>query len=304
MTVLIGSARINENGQLEGGKPGDQTGKEVCTEKWYLHSKGWTVIRAKDPKTRLLLAKNMQAACDNDKIGYSYWDHCLSLTEVVKKLNYDCSRVKTPVETNCAKLVRVCALYAGINVADFYTGDEVEKFKATGKVDILTATKYCEIPDYLETGDILVTSQKGHTAIVLTDGEKVMGKPYKVAHCVACHLRAGGSAKDAHIAYMHPGDIVSLKGWSATGWGYVVTPDWKIGYISPKFLEPVYKVKTTAKCWIRNGAGTHNSGLVVIPKGTTLAYKGGFDEVTGTTWYNLSYGGFSGFTSGKCLKAF
>ena len=302
MTVLIGSARINENGALEGGKPGDQTGKEVCTEKWYLHSKGWTVIRAKDPKTRLLLAKNMQAACDNDEIGYSYWDHCLSLTEVVKKLNYDCSKVKTPVETNCAKLVRVCALYAGINVADFYTGDEVEKFKATGKVDILTATKYCEIPDYLETGDILVTSQKGHTAIVLTDGEKVMGKPYKIANCIACHLRAGGTAKDAHIAYMHPGDIVSLKGWSATGWGYVVTPDWKIGYISPKFLEPVYKVKTTAKCWLRNGAGTHNSGLVVIPKSTTLSYKGGFDEVTGTVWYNLSYGGYSGFTSGKCLK--
>ena len=302
MTVLIGSARINENGALEGGKPGDQTGKEVCTEKWYLHSKGWTVIRAKDPKTRLLLAKNMQAACDNDEIGYSYWDHCLSLTEVVKKLNYDCSKVKTPVETNCAKLVRVCALYAGINVADFYTGDEVEKSKATGKVDILTATKYCEIPDYLETGDILVTSQKGHTAIVLTDGEKVMGKPYKIANCIACHLRAGGTAKDAHIAYMHPGDIVSLKGWSATGWGYVVTPDWKIGYISPKFLEPVYKVKTTEKCWLRNGAGTHNSGLVVIPKSTTLSYKGGFDEVTGTVWYNLSYGGYSGFTSGKCLK--
>lgn len=301
MMVLIGSARINENGKPEGGKPGDQTGKEVCTEPWYLHQKGWVVIRAKDINTRMKLAKDMQAACDNDKIGYSYWDHCMTLTDEAKKFGYDCSKVKVPCETNCAKLVRVCALFAGVNVADFYTGDEVEKFKATGKFDILTDAKYTKKPDYLEAGDILVTKEKGHTAIVLTDGANVVGKPYKITNCIACHLRESGSAKGKHIEYLHPGDVVSLKGFAPSGWGYVMTPSRNIGYVSPLFLAKATQIKIIAKAWLRNGAGTHNNGLVVIPNGTKLEWKGSFDEVNGTTWFGLSYGNCEGFTSGKCI---
>ena len=49
MAVKIGSARIDENGKAHGGQAGDQTGKEVSTQNWYLHSKGWRVFRAKNP---------------------------------------------------------------------------------------------------------------------------------------------------------------------------------------------------------------------------------------------------------------
>ena len=48
MSVIIGSARIDENGKAKGGKAGDQTGKEVSTQKWYKHTKVWRVFRAKD----------------------------------------------------------------------------------------------------------------------------------------------------------------------------------------------------------------------------------------------------------------
>ena len=40
MSVKIGSARIDENGHAHGGQSGDQTGKEVSTQAWYLSSKG------------------------------------------------------------------------------------------------------------------------------------------------------------------------------------------------------------------------------------------------------------------------
>ena len=47
-TVMIGSARIDENGNAHGGKAGDQkNGKEVSAQEWYKHSKGWRVFRAK-----------------------------------------------------------------------------------------------------------------------------------------------------------------------------------------------------------------------------------------------------------------
>ncbi len=42
-TVKLGSARIDENGHATGGKAGDQTGKEVSTQNWYKHNKGWRV---------------------------------------------------------------------------------------------------------------------------------------------------------------------------------------------------------------------------------------------------------------------
>ena len=50
--VLIGGASINEYGQNEGGQPGDQTGKEVYIQPFYVHSKGWNIIRAKDKVVR------------------------------------------------------------------------------------------------------------------------------------------------------------------------------------------------------------------------------------------------------------
>lgn len=302
MTVLIGSARMNENGQLEGGQPGDQSKKEVCTEKWYLHKHGWNVIRAKDPQMRLKIAQDMQAACDNDNIGYSYWEHCMSLFDEVKKYNYDCSKVKKKCETNCAKLVRIDALFAGSKVADFYTGDEVEKFKATGEFDILTDDKYCKSPDYLKMGDILVTKTKGHTVVVVSDGDKAVGKPHVISGCIACHLRASGSKAGKHIAYLHPGDIVSVIGYAPSGWAYVTTTDYKVGYVAPQYITPVKGVKTTGKLWLRTVAGTGNEGILVIPKGTTLDWNGVFATVNGTVWMNLSYGGSNGYASSNYLK--
>ena len=65
MSVKIGSARIDENGNAKGGKAGDQTGKEVSTQSWYRHGKGWRVFRAKDPAVAEKIAQDMQWACDN-----------------------------------------------------------------------------------------------------------------------------------------------------------------------------------------------------------------------------------------------
>ena len=44
MSVKIGSARIDEHGQAHGGAAGDQTGKEVSTQSWYAHTKGWVLL--------------------------------------------------------------------------------------------------------------------------------------------------------------------------------------------------------------------------------------------------------------------
>ena len=172
MAVKIGSARIDERGYASGGQAGDQTGREVCTENWYLSNQGWYVIRAKSDTAREKIAQDMEYACANNNIGYDQSQN-QTLWNVASKVGYNCSKVTTKCETDCARLVRVCVWYAGIHAGDFYTGNEVSVLKSTGAFDILTDSKYCSSSAYLKRGDILVTRTKGHTVVVLSNGSKI-----------------------------------------------------------------------------------------------------------------------------------
>ena len=113
MAVKVGSARIDENGKAHGGQAGDQTGKEVSTQSWYLHSKGWRVYRAKNPSVAEKIAQCMERACKNSKIGYDQ-DSRNTLYKEAEPFGFDVSKVTTACETDCSALVRVCCAYAGI----------------------------------------------------------------------------------------------------------------------------------------------------------------------------------------------
>lgn len=178
MAVYVGSARIDENGNAYGGQAGDQTAKEVSTQKWYKHSKGWRVLRALAADRRDYIAAAMEAACDNANIGYDQWqrDTLLKLAETV---GYDIGKVTEPCETDCSALVRVCCAHAFLRdiVADvskdrFYTGNMVSVLIQTGHFRELTGEMYTDQEDFLMRGDILVTREKGHTVVVLNDGER------------------------------------------------------------------------------------------------------------------------------------
>lgn len=171
MAVTIGSARIDERGKATGGQAGDQTGKELSTQNWYLHSKGWRVLRCKDPAKALKIAEAMIAACKNSKIGYDQ-NQRLTLYNAAKSVGFDPGKVTTACETDCSALVRVCLAFAGIMVANFRTTDEAKIILASGMFVELTASKYTTGSAYLRKGDILVTKTQGHTVVVLTDGSK------------------------------------------------------------------------------------------------------------------------------------
>ena len=191
MAVLIGSARIDENGRAHGGKAGDQTGKEVSTQSWYKHAKGWVVLRAKDPKKAEKIAQAMRAACANDNIGYDQYQN-QTLWNAVKDKGYDPAKATVKCETDCARLVRVCCAYAGIMARDFYTATEAAYLMDTGEFVKFTSSKYTSQDDYLGAGDILVTKTKGHTAVVLTNGE--VEEPS--IHLGSRILRDGSEGKD------------------------------------------------------------------------------------------------------------
>lgn len=176
--VYVGSARSDENGRAYGGQAGDQkSGKEVSTQVWYKHSKGWDVIRAKDPAKAAIIGDAMQAACDNNKIGYDQWER-YDLFAEAKKVGFDLSKVAIPTECDCSELVRNCCAAAGIldlPSSGFRTGNMVKNLLATGEFVQLKGSKYEDQPDYLGKGDILITKTPGHTVVVLNYGDKYEG---------------------------------------------------------------------------------------------------------------------------------
>ena len=178
MTVKIGSARISENGTINGAK-GDQTKNEVGTQDWYLHPKGWVVLRPKDPDVAEKIAYCMEGICSNDNFGYGQNDRDTSFN-AMKAVDFEPERVKIKVNVDCSLAVLECLRRAGINITyngenPFYTGNMIERIKKTGNFDVLASDEYCKKSDLLKRGDILVTKTKGHTAAVLTNGSKASG---------------------------------------------------------------------------------------------------------------------------------
>lgn len=163
MTLIIGSARHDENGTYRGGRNGDQDGTEVSTQTYYLHNKGWYVLRPESAIQADALAAAMLEACANDNIGYDQNDR--NLIAYVRKYG-SLAKISVKCDTDCSDLVRACVFQAmGIDTGDFYTLTEPGVLERTGyfknRQEVTKDT-------VLYNGDVLVTKSKGHTAIVVS----------------------------------------------------------------------------------------------------------------------------------------
>lgn len=171
MTVYVGSAVGDEHGGGSGGEAGNQTGRELKKQPWYLHKKGWRVFRAKSVAVAVKIADDMRFAIANKNIGYDQGQRN-TLYNVASKVDFNCSKVKEPCETDCSALVRVCCAYAGVKLSNFNTVSEPTRLLASGKFVEMTGDKYTKESAYLCEGDILVTKTQGHTVVVLNNGSK------------------------------------------------------------------------------------------------------------------------------------
>lgn len=166
--IIIGSARMGENGRTTGGSVGDQKQKnipdytgEVSLQNFYHHKKGWYVLRPKSDIIATGIAAAMTTACNNANIGYDQNNRL----DIIKKG----VRTTSKAECDCSSLVRACILDAtGKDVGNFTTSTECTILTASG---IFEPKKAYKNGMELFTGDVLVTKSKGHTVVVVT------GKP-------------------------------------------------------------------------------------------------------------------------------
>lgn len=244
-TVYVGSARSDENGKANSGKAGDQKqGKEVSTQAWYKHSKGWRVFRAKDPVHALMIAKIMRWACVSDLIGYDQYQRNTLYNELEKVGFGGEPQLSKAVETDCSALVRVCLAFCGIDVpAEFRTANMAQYMLDTGMFVELKGSKYTDQPDYLGEGDILVTQTSGHTVVVLDNGDLYEGigsvdasEPdgdLKVKPG-SWRIRSGPGTEYATVDYVRTGD--TLVSVNAEGWVPVLYKE-QVRWISKNALE-------------------------------------------------------------------
>lgn len=186
MAVKVGHASIDERGKASGGKAGDQNGKEVCTRTWYLKSQGWWTLRCKVPGMAEYIARAMEIIAADDDVGYDQSEN-QTLYKLLKANGFDIKNINKAVETDCARLVRVCVQWAAMQVGldvtipDFYTATLASVLVGTGLFEKLTADKYNKQDAYLERGMIQVTRGKGHTWVILSNGGKASSNNFSGA---------------------------------------------------------------------------------------------------------------------------
>ena len=314
VTVMIGSARIDENGRATGGKAGDQTGKEVSTQAWYKHSKGWRVFRAKDSTVAEKIAWDMQAACDNSHIGYDQGQRN-TLYDVSKPLGFNCAKVTTNCETDCSALVRVCCAYAGVMLPNFRTTNEPQVLLDSGAFVELTGSMYTDSPDYLRRGDILDTRTQGHTVVVLSNGSKAGSSDTPAGLQRGDYGSAVKAMQDALLAwnpdclprYGADGDFGSetetavrafqlYAGLPTSG---VYDEDTRKALSLVIAPEMPQWVRATGDVNVRSAPGTEARVIGVLHKGETAPYQGETREWGGRDWYLIEFEGQNGWVSSK-----
>lgn len=196
MNIILGSARIDENGRAHSGAAGDQkqTGTpdyrgEVSMQSFYNHSKGWYIFRAKKAEHAEKLAKYMKRACNNPNIGYDQYQR----DNIVR----DHTDSKKKTECDCSSLVRECIIEA--------TGKDPGNIRTVSMPSMLPKTGLFE--PYISytpgtkvyTGDILVTKTTGHTVICVEGYERGGEKKNSKIEIAKPTLKAGMVNKEVRI---------------------------------------------------------------------------------------------------------
>lgn len=247
MSIMVGSARIDERGNASGGAAGDQkqtsatndlTG-EVSMQKMYFHSKGWYILRPKSAAHAVKMADLMKAACNNANIGYDQGNRLGVVQHGIM------TAVKT--ECDCSSLVREVVKEAtGKDPGNFTTANEAASLEATGLFESKRSyVSQSATPVY--DGDVLVTKTKGHTVIVVSGNAR----------------KAASGSSSAPAPSVSTAKIESAKGFDKT-------------------LAGAYK--TIGSLYLRAGAGKGKPELVVMPNNTTVRNYGYYTLVDGTKW--------------------
>lgn len=229
MGIIFGSARIDENGNARGGSAGDQSGREVSTQAYYMHAKGWYCLRPKSVAVANGIATAMQQACDNNNIGYDQNQRNTVMTQL--KAYGSLAAIKTKCEADCSSLVRACIYQAtGRDVGDIYTGNLASALEYSGLFERRFSVSS---ESQLYNGDVLVTKSKGHTVVVVSgrprsDGSSGGGtsQSFTATGTATCtgsgvNVRSGPGTNYSSYGQLGKGNRFEIDGKKSGNWVHI-----------------------------------------------------------------------------------
>ncbi len=245
--VALGMAAKDENCGYRNGLAGDQSGSEVyILNTWYDQS--WTnVLRPVDNQLAEKIAQAMEAACENNYIGYDQNQRNTLYTEA-KKVGMDLSKITTPCECDCSSLVSICCICAGLPENIFFAGGNMrttfnmeEACLKTGKFINYVDAKYTRQKDYLKRGDIL-NNRNQHVVVVLGNGRyaeqtaDVSAMNYKVKVLpILLNVRNAPNGNAPVVGRLRQNDTYTIVEVQ-DGWGKLKSG---AGWINLEFVEKI-----------------------------------------------------------------
>lgn len=181
---MIFNTQKNELGQLVGGQPGDQTGKEARIEAYPSYYRAdsypWDyILHCTNDELRLEAVRLACAGAANDMLGYDSGDLKNTFWEEVQAADHDPALITNPCSANCATSVltfyRCAAIRLGIEEAsdidctqDVWMMEEV--LMETGLFEKITDEERLHSPDRNMAGDIY-TAESRHTIMQVSNGK-------------------------------------------------------------------------------------------------------------------------------------
>lgn len=246
--IKLVHASISENGSIN-GRPGDQTGGEVCVRDMY--DRGWSyVARPNDAALAVDIQTRAREAAENENIGYGQADRYGLFDYVDEFAPVTLDDVDIPVNCDCSSLITAVLAICDIYVPrEMWTGVEV---------GMLQRTKRFEIKKYdrdmkLLGGDILIAD--GHTAICvnISDQDESAEPEIEYAHAfdpdragvyhplTAINVRTGPGVNRRCVRAGYPGLALINYGYHeeddrGVDWLLVMDQHGRTGWVSSRVV--------------------------------------------------------------------
>ena len=275
MAVLIGHASIDENGTIQGRKPGDQTTKEICIREWY--SKPWNVyLECLDDTMADKAAAIMEEICKNDNFGYSQPNRWKGFNAIV---NNGRKVAGAKGDFDCSSLVLACYILAGLSIAaSGYTGNMKSILLATGKFKAYTDAAHTGSSAYAKRGGIYL-KESSHVVMALSKGSKASGTASGASQSATTtagnktyvgkgigtatartnmNVRSGSSTAYGSIGGVTKGASVEVLEILSNGWYKIVWPGAACGYGYTSNAAGQYYT------YVANGSTAGNASLKAV----------------------------------------
>lgn len=302
--MKIAHARSNEMGQTTGGRPGDQTKNEVVINDFMEYE--WTdVFRPYvNPDA---YAEKAKVVCQNENVGYDHNDR-YSLTLLARQMGWDFAKVTTPCNTDCSAMVAAICNACGIPVNIYmWTGIEIGEMEKTGAYKHLAYTG----KSMLRNGDIILTTKKGHTGIIIGNGEPTpvftpfVGEAYGAKVVSVFKAPSLSSGLLPQWSCLALGNLFDVIGDANDFWQIRIAGQY-VGYIQKEYClrkTPYSFGKVTTDLHLRAGAGTGYKSIMIMPKGATVQLCDQKPASDGRPWDYVFIDGFYGFCSDRYIKS-